>query len=70
MKIRIYKDNAGAYRWRASEVNGRIIADGSEGYDSFQNCQRAVENVVGEFRQSLEVWLLEGKIPRMMTKVI
>ena len=41
-KIKIYRDGAGNYRWRLVGSNGRIIADGAEGYATKYSCQQAV----------------------------
>ncbi len=41
----LYEDNAGEWRWRLLARNGRIIADGGEGYASRANGQRAIETV-------------------------
>jgi uncharacterized protein YegP (UPF0339 family) len=43
MRIEIYQDKAKAYRWRLVSRNGRIIADGAEGYTKKHNAQRAVK---------------------------
>lgn len=43
----VYKDRAGEFRWRLIASNGRIIADGSEGYESKTGASRALENVQG-----------------------
>jgi uncharacterized protein YegP (UPF0339 family) len=45
MKIQIYEDAAHLWRWRAVAENGRIIADGAEGYDSASNAARGVDTV-------------------------
>lgn len=39
----IYKDKAGEYRWRYNAVNGRIIADSGEGYNTKADCKRGIE---------------------------
>jgi uncharacterized protein YegP (UPF0339 family) len=54
MKIKIYKDGRQQYRWSAIDGNGRIICDGSEGYDSERNVLRALENVMDEFRGEIK----------------
>jgi uncharacterized protein YegP (UPF0339 family) len=41
-KIEIYKDTAEEWRWTLKSSNGRIIADGAEGYATLNNCNRAV----------------------------
>jgi uncharacterized protein YegP (UPF0339 family) len=38
----IYPDAAGEYRWRLRSSNGRIIADGAEGYSSRAACRRGL----------------------------
>jgi uncharacterized protein YegP (UPF0339 family) len=39
--IFIYCDAKGEFRWRATATNGKIIADGAEGYKSASNAMRA-----------------------------
>ena len=41
----IYRDNADEWRWRLRHRNGRILADGGEGYASRSNAVEAVERV-------------------------
>lgn len=41
MNVEVYRDSAGHWRWRARARNGRIIADGAEGYASRRNALRA-----------------------------
>ncbi len=55
LKIEIYEDSAGEFRWRGVEANHRIIVDSAEGYVSFSGAERAVENVMTEFRGDVEV---------------
>ena len=42
MHIEVYKDKRGEWRWRAKARNGKIIADGAEGYKSKRNVLRAL----------------------------
>ena len=37
-----YKDARGEWRWRMRARNGRIVADGAEGYASKRNVLRAI----------------------------
>lgn len=37
----IYLDGAGSWRWTLQARNGRTIADGSEGYATKRNAERA-----------------------------
>jgi uncharacterized protein YegP (UPF0339 family) len=32
MKVHVYQDESGDYRWRLKADNGEIVADSSEGY--------------------------------------
>jgi len=41
-RYEIYPDGAGEWRWRLKAANGRIIADGSEGYCEKRHAYRAV----------------------------
>ena len=41
IKYQIYKGKDGKYYWRAVARNGRIVADGSEGYSTKRNAIRA-----------------------------
>lgn len=44
----VYEDEAGEWRWRLVEANGRIIAESGEGYVSKSNLERAIENLKDE----------------------
>lgn len=46
-----YEDAAGEWRWRLKAVNGQIIADSGEGYDSESNVDRAIDTVVYAFSE-------------------
>lgn len=37
-----YYDAAGKWRWRFVAPNGRIMADSGQGYDSLDDCDRAI----------------------------
>ena len=41
----VYEDQTEEYRWRARSRNGRIIADGTRGYDTRDAAERMVERV-------------------------
>ena len=47
MKIEIYEDRLGEWRWRARAKNGRVTADGAEGYATKSNVRRAVRRTGG-----------------------
>lgn len=41
-KFQIYQDKVGEWRWRLVAGNGRIVADGGEGYTAESKVLRAV----------------------------
>ena len=41
----VYEDSAGEWRWRLVAVNGNIIADSGEGYNSKQGATRGIDSV-------------------------
>lgn len=55
MKIVIYEDLRGEHRWRLVAGNGRIVADGSEGYLDETNARDAVERLLRAFADGVEV---------------
>lgn len=56
MRLHIYRDAGQHWRWRAVASNGRIVADGAEGYDTVVNARRAVASVLAAFqRDDVEV---------------
>lgn len=44
-KVSIFKDAAGMWRWRRVAPNGRIVADGSEGYNNQSDCEDQARQV-------------------------
>ena len=44
-KLMIYRDRRGEWRWRLKAANGRILADGGEGYRRRASAQTAVDRV-------------------------
>lgn len=50
LRIELFEDSNHEFRWRGVEANGRIIVASGEGYISMDGAERAVNNVVGEFR--------------------
>jgi uncharacterized protein YegP (UPF0339 family) len=47
VKLDIYEDAAGEWRWRIVARNGRIVADSGEGYATKSNAKRAAERLRG-----------------------
>lgn len=46
MKIEVYQDTKGEWRWRAKAGNGRIVADSGEGYSSMSGAERAIKTAL------------------------
>lgn len=51
VEFEVYRETSnlgqdGDWRWRARARNGRIVADGGEGYSSRSACTTAVERLV------------------------
>jgi uncharacterized protein YegP (UPF0339 family) len=42
MRLEYYQDDKNEWRWRARASNGKIVADGSEGYTRREDCERGV----------------------------
>lgn len=40
MKLEFYRDRRKDYRWRLRAANGRLLANGGEGYRRRIDCQR------------------------------
>ena len=45
MKIEVYRDAGGQYRWRLVSDNGQTVASSGESFASKANAIRAAENV-------------------------
>lgn len=56
----VYRDRAGEYRWRLIHKNGRILADGSEGYTRRNDANRAVKRIKDR-AEDLEAELYEDR---------
>ncbi len=57
MKFEIYKDSRGDFRWRFVSSNGKIIADGSEGYSSEANAINGI-NIIREYAAGAKIYRL------------
>lgn len=44
MKLIIYSDKAGEFRWKLVASNGKTVADSGEGYSSLSNAKRAAKS--------------------------
>lgn len=60
MKIRIYKDKRGEWRWRMVARNGRTVADSGEGYVRRSNARRAAFRLVNALCLGYS-WSTDGK---------
>ncbi len=45
MKVRVYKDKAGEWRWSVDAANGNRLADSGEGYKNKEDAETALESV-------------------------
>ena len=45
MRFELYRDAAGAWRWRLRVQNGNVIADSAEGYVRREDCEHGIELV-------------------------
>lgn len=54
-RVEVYPDASGQWRWRGVDGNNRVICDGAEGYLARANVERAVDNVMTEFRAEVRV---------------
>lgn len=45
-RIQFYRDNRKEWRWRIIAVNGKIMADSSEGYKRLSDCRKSAARVV------------------------
>lgn len=56
MKFTLYKDKAGEWRWHLeSRRNGRIVADGGEGYKRFSSMTRTLRRIFSDGVMSAEL---------------
>lgn len=46
MKIEVYEDKAGEFRWRLLFANGQVAADSGEGYTRRDDAHRAISTVL------------------------
>lgn len=61
MRIELYQDNAGQWRWRICARNGNIMADGAEGYATRSNARRALRSLAKVDLSKLVASALDGK---------
>jgi uncharacterized protein YegP (UPF0339 family) len=54
MKVELYRDKQGHYRWRMKARNGKIVADCGEGYSSRKKCCKGLTRVVDAWSTGIE----------------
>ena len=64
MKLAVYRDRRGLWRWRLTARNGRIVADGGEGYKRRADLDRALKRVIAGLIDGLVVFYSEPATPR------
>lgn len=47
MRVEIYQGGSGKWYWHILARNGRIVADGGQGYITKWGCKRAVRKFLG-----------------------
>lgn len=55
MKLKVYKDGKGEYRWTAIARNGKKTADSAEGYKTKRNAVRAANSHLEQVVKSSKV---------------
>ena len=63
-KIELYKDNANEWRFRIKASNGRIVADGAEGYKTKYFCNRNAHKLM-EKMSCASVQIKESKVKKV-----
>lgn len=53
MRIEIYQNHQGEWRWRLKARNGRILADSAEGYQQKAKCWKAITSIHRNFTTKL-----------------
>lgn len=45
-RYEVFQDTGGAWRWRLVTADGQVAADSGEGFDTRDNCERALAAVI------------------------
>ena len=59
MKVEFYEDARGEWRWRMKAGNGRIVANGGEGFSSKSACMDSFGKVKAACQDTLAVKVIE-----------
>lgn len=57
MKLSMKKDRAGDWRWQLRSRNGRVIAEGGEGYRNEKDCRKALDQIADGFKGAYDVFV-------------
>ena len=53
-RFEVFADTRGKFRWRLVEANGRIVAEGGQGYVGRKGAIAAVEKLAGAVARALK----------------
>lgn len=60
MRLELYKDKAGEWRWHLIEAqSGKIVADSAEGYKNRKDCLEMAESILSRDVASIEFVIKE-----------
>lgn len=62
MKVDLYEDKAGGWRWRLRAGNGKIVADGAEAYSSRKKALDALTRLLR--------WVDQGDLENALDAVL
>lgn len=55
MRVRLYRDATGEWRWSVIAANGRIVADSAEGYESRDDAEAMMRRVTNLAPAGLDI---------------
>lgn len=64
----VFQDRSGAWRWRLVARNGRIVADGAEGYASRRNVLRAIAALAGVVEEAHRVEIRDLSVAKAVRR--
>jgi uncharacterized protein YegP (UPF0339 family) len=64
MKLTVFQDRRGEWRWRLTARNGRVVADCGEGYKRRADLERALKRVIGGLIDGVAAFYTGPKAPR------
>jgi hypothetical protein len=63
LKIELYQDGSGAWRWRALDSSLRVLCEGADQSLSRAGIERVIETVMTEFRGDVSVVMRDRRLP-------